>query len=695
MTEITSVVSLEKMDNIGILAINNPPVNALGIEVRKGLADGIEMAEKDNDIEAVVIIGRGRAFSAGADIREFGKPMKEPHLPDVLEKIEESSKPVVAAIQGTAFGGGLETALSCHFRIATNNASFGLPEVKLGLLPGASGTQRLPRVMGVEKALNMITSGNPIGVQQALDSGVIDEIAEGDLQDAAIAFAKKILAEKRPIVKVSEKEDKIAYAREHPEVFDEFRKKNARRFRGFEAPEACIKAVEAAVNKPFKEGVEYERQLFGELMEGSQSAAQRYYFFAERQVAKIPDIPKDTQTYDIKKVGIIGAGTMGGGIAMNFANAGIQVKIAEQKQEFLDKGLGVIRGNYERTASKGKMTKDDVEKRMGLITGTLSMEDFSDVDLVIEAVYENMELKKEIFKKLDSICKDGAILATNTSYLDVNEIAAQTTRPEWVLGLHFFSPANVMRLLEIVRAEKTSKEVLATALAVARKIKKIAVVVGVCYGFAGNRMFAQRKRESERLVLEGAPPTQIDKVIYDFGFPMGPFALADLIGIDVGWDRENSAGRTLQEVLCEMGRLGQKSGAGYYKYEKGSRSPIPDPEVEKVISDFAAKHGIKRRDDITDQEILERCIYPIINEGAKIIEEKIAVRPSDLDVIWVNGYGWPVYRGGPMFYADLVGLDKVLETMKKYHAKFGDEWKPADLLEKLVKEGKKFGDLNQ
>ncbi|MFP3999627.1 MAG: 3-hydroxyacyl-CoA dehydrogenase NAD-binding domain-containing protein, partial [Desulfobacterales bacterium] len=604
MTEITSVVSLEKMDNIGILAINNPPVNALGIEVRKGLADGIEMAEKDNDIEAVVIIGRGRAFSAGADIRECGKPMKEPHLPDVLEKIEESSKPVVAAIQGTAFGGGLETALSCHFRIATKDASFGLPEVKLGLLPGASGTQRLPRVMGAEKALNMITSGNPIGVQQALDSGVIDEIAEGDLQDAAIGFAKKILAEKRPIVKVSEKEDKIAYARKHPEVFDEFRKKNARRFRGFEAPEACIKAVEAAVNKPFKEGVEYERQLFGELMEGSQSAAQRYYFFAERQVAKIPDIPKDTQTYDIKKIGIIGAGTMGGGIAMNFANAGIQVKIAEQKQEFLDKGLGVIRGNYERTASKGKMTQDDVEKRMGLITGTLSMEDFSDVDLVIEAVYENMELKKEIFKKLDSICKDGAILATNTSYLDVNEIAAQTTRPEWVLGLHFFSPANVMRLLEIVRAEKTSKEVLATALAVARKIKKIAVVVGVCYGFAGNRMFAQRKRESERLVLEGAPPTQIDKVIYDFGFPMGPFALADLIGIDVGWDRENSAGRTLQEILCEMGRLGQKSGAGYYKYEKGSRSPIPDPEVEKVISDFAAKHGIKRRDDITDQEIL-------------------------------------------------------------------------------------------
>ncbi|MCF8110185.1 MAG: enoyl-CoA hydratase/isomerase family protein [Desulfobacteraceae bacterium] len=694
MTEITSAVSLEKKDNIGILAIDNPPVNALGIKVRKGLADGIEMAEKDSDIEAMVIMGRGRAFSAGADIREFGKPMEEPHLPDVLGKIENCSKPVVAAIQGTTFGGGLETALSCHFRIAVKNASFGLPEVKLGLLPGASGTQRLPRVMGVEKALNMITSGNPIGVKEALDSGLIDEIAEGELEDAAVAFAKKVLSEKRPIVKVSEKEDQIAYAREHPEIFDEFRKKNARRFRGFEAPEACIKAVEAAVNKPFKEGVKYERQLFAELMEGSQSAAQRYYFFAERQVSKIPDIPKDTPTYDINKVGIIGAGTMGGGIAMNFANAGIPVKIVDQKQDFLDRGLGVIRDNYERSASKGKMTQDDVEKRMGLITGTMSMEDLSDVDLVIEAVYENIDLKKDIFKRLDSICKDGAILATNTSYLDVNEIAAETGRPEWVLGLHFFSPANVMRLLEIVRAEKTSKEVLATALAIARKIRKIAAVVGVCYGFAGNRMFAQRKRESERLVLEGAPPTQIDKVIYDFGFPMGPFALADLIGIDVGWDRDNSNSRTLQEVLCEMGRLGQKSGAGYYKYEKGSRTPIQDPEVEKIIADFAAKQGIKRRDDITDEEILERCIYPIINEGAKIIEEKIAVRPSDLDVIWVNGYGWPIYRGGPMFYADLVGLDKVLETMKKYEAKFGDEWKPAGLLEKLVNEGKKFGDLN-
>lgn len=694
MTEITSAVSLEKKDNIGILSIDNPPVNALGIAVRKGLAQGIEAAEKDPDIEAVVIIGRGRAFSAGADIREFGKPMEEPHLPDVLEKIENCKKPVIAAIQGTAFGGGLETALSCHFRIAAKNASFGLPEVKLGLLPGASGTQRLPRVTGVEKALEMITSGNPIGVKEALDTGLIDEIVEGDLEESAVSFARKVLAEKRPILKVSEMDDKIAHARANPSVFDEFRKKNARRFRGFEAPEACIRAVEAAVNKPFKEGLEYERKLFTELMMGSQSAAQRYYFFAERQVAKIPDIPKDTPAYDINKVGIVGAGTMGGGIAMNFANAGIPVTIVEQKQDFLDRGLGVIRKNYEISASKGKMTAGDVEKRMGLIQGTLAMEDLADADLVIEAVYENMNLKKEIFKKLDDICKDGAILATNTSYLDVNEIAAQTRRPEYVLGLHFFSPANVMRLLEIVRAEKTSKPVLATALAIARKIRKIAVVVGVCHGFAGNRMFAQRKRESEKLVLEGAPPTQVDKVLYDFGFPMGPFALADLIGIDVGWDRENSAGRTLQEVLCEMGRLGQKSGAGYYKYEQGSRTPIPDPEIEKLIADFAAKKGIARREDISDEEILERCIYPIINEGAKILEEKIAVRPSDLDVIWVNGYGWPVYRGGPMFYADLVGPGKVLETIRKYHAKFGDEWKPAALLEQLVRDGKKFGDLN-
>ena len=693
MTEITPAVSLEKKDELGILAIDNPPVNALGVDVRKGLFDGVAMAVKDDGIKAVIIICRGRTFCAGADIREFGKPMQAPFLPDVLDAIENAPKPIIAAVHGTAFGGGLETALASHFRIAVKSASFGLPEVKLGLLPGAGGTQRLPRVTGVEKALEMITSGNPIGAEEALRVGLIDEIAGDDLEAHAIAFAKKVLAENRPIVKVSELDDNIAPARENPAVFDDFRKKNARKFRGFEAPEACIKAVEAAVSKPFREGIANERELFNQLMNGSQSAAQRHYFFAERQVAKIPDIPKDTPVHDIRKVGIIGAGTMGGGIAMNFVNAGIPVTLVEQKQDFLDRGIGVIRSNYEITASKGKMSADDVEKRMGMIRGTVSMEDFSDVDLVIEAVYESMDLKKEIFKKLDSICKDGAILATNTSYLDVNEIAAQTRRPAYVLGLHFFSPANVMRLLEIVRAEKTSKEVLATALVIAKKIKKIAVVVGVCYGFAGNRMFAKRKQQAEQLILEGAMPAQVDRVIYDFGFPMGPFALADLIGIDLGWDRDNSAGRTLQEVLCEMGRFGQKSGAGFYKYEKGTRAPIPDPEIDQLIIDFSKKQGIERK-EITDEEILERCIYPIINEGAKILEEKIAVRPSDLDVIWVNGYGWPVYRGGPMFYADLVGLDKIVDALKTYEAKLGEDFKPAALLEQLVRDGKKFGDLN-
>lgn len=694
MTRITSAVSLEKKESIGILYIDNPPVNALGIDVRKGLAEGVTLAAQDADIAAVVIICRGRTFCAGADIREFGKPMQLPSLPEVLEVIEKCKKPVIAAIHGTAFGGGLETALTCHFRIAVKSALFGLPEVKLGLLPGAGGTQRLPRIAGVEKALEMITSGNPVNTAQALDTGLIDKAVDGDLEENAIAFAKQVITNQPSLRKVSEREDKIASARQNPGIFDDFRKKNAKRFRGFEAPEACIKAIEAAVRLPFKEGLVRERELFTQLMSGSQSAAQRHYFFAERQVAKIPDIPKDTPVYDIKKVGVMGAGTMGGGIAMNFVNAGIPVTILEQKQEFLDRGLGVIRKNYEISASKGKMTNDDVEMRMKLITGTLSMEDFADVDLVIEAVYENMDLKKAIFAKLDAICKEGAILATNTSYLDVNEIAAQTRRPEWVIGLHFFSPANVMRLLEIVRAEKTSKAVLATSLAIARKIKKIAVMVGVCFGFAGNRMFARRKKEAENLILEGALPAQIDKVLYDFGFPMGPYVLADLIGIDLGWDREHSAGRTLQEVLCEKGRFGQKSGAGFYKYEKGSRAPVPDPEIDQVIIDFSKKLGITRNDSISDEEVLERCIYPIINEGAKILEEKIAVRPSDLDVIWVNGYGWPVYRGGPMFYADLVGLDKILESLKKYQQRFGDAWKPAALLEQLVREGKNFGGLN-
>jgi 3-hydroxyacyl-CoA dehydrogenase len=482
-------------------------------------------------------------------------------------------------------------------------------------------------------------------------------------------------------------------ADDYTQLFERFEKTADKKYRGFQAPDFCIRAVEAAVNLPFAEGLENEHSLFIELMEGIQSAAQRHYFFAERQVSKIPDIPADTPQIPIKNSAVIGAGTMGGGIAMNLVNAGIPVVLVETRQEYLDRGLSVIRKNYEASAAKGKMTQEEVERRMSLIRGTLSLEYVAAADLVIEAVFENMNLKKEVFRKLDRICKPGAILATNTSYLSVDEIAAETSRPEFVIGLHFFSPANVMRLLEIVRGAKTSKNVLATSIALGKIMKKIAVMVGVCYGFAANRMYMQRCRQDGKLILEGASLTQVDKVIYDFGFPLGPFALYDLIGMNVGWDKEHTSSSSIKEILCEKGRFGQKSGLGYYKYEPGGRTPIPDVVVEQIIIDFSRKKTIQRR-QISDEEVLQRCIYAIINEGAKIIEEKIAVRPSDLDVIWVNGYGWPRYLGGPMFYADTVGLEMILDTIKTFQRRFGEDWKPAPLLERLVAEGKTFGDLN-
>ena len=693
MTALTEVIDYKKQGNVAVISSNNPPVNALGFSVRKGLADGIAKSMEDESIKAVLIYCKGRTFFAGADITEFGKPMKEPILGQVLQIIESCHKPVIAAMHGTTFGGGLEIALTCHFRVAIPNSQFGLPEVKLGLLPGAGGTQRLPRVVGVEKALQMITSGNPIGSTEALETGLLDEIVDSDLLEGALTFANKIITESRPLRSISQQTEKIDDARNNPDKFTNFRKSIARKTRGFDAPEACVKAVEAAVNKPFAEGLKYERSLFENLVSGSQSAAQRHYFFAERQVAKIPDIPKDTQQLEINKVAIIGAGTMGGGIAMNFVNVGIPVTLVEAQQEFLDRGLATILKNYEVTASKGKITDEEVKNRMSLITGSISLDDIADADLVIEAVFENMDLKKEIFAKLNKICKPEAIMASNTSYLNIDELAATTDRPENVVGLHFFSPANVMKLLEIVRGEKTSKGVLATSLTIAKKIKKIAVMVGVCFGFAGNRMFAQRRREVDALVLEGASIDQLDRVLFDFGFPMGPFVLNDLIGNDIGWNKDTSSSTSIKEILCEMGRLGIKSGAGYYKYESGSRVPVPDPEVEKMVEEFSAKNGIQRR-QITDEEIIERCIYAIINEGAKILEEGIAVRPSDLDVIWVNGYGWPVYLGGPMFYADLIGTEKILATLQKFEKDQGEIWKPAALIEKLVAESKSFRDLN-
>jgi 3-hydroxyacyl-CoA dehydrogenase len=668
-------------------------VNALSANVRDGLVEGFRQAKADPDVKAIVLICEGKTFIAGADISEFGGQMKGASLFDVQKEIEESPVPVVAAIHGTALGGGLEVALCAHYRVAVPSAKCGLPEVNIGLLPGAGGTQRLPRIAGVEKALEMVTSGQHVPAKQCLDMGLVDELApEGKLKETAIAFARKCVAENKPLKKVRENNAKLEPAKGHPEIFANFRKINARKFRGFKAPEANIQCIEAAVNSPtFEDGLKTERKLFMELMTGDQSAAQRYAFFAERQANKIPDVPDDTQTIAIKKVGVIGAGTMGGGISMNFVNAGIPVTMVEVKQDALDRGLKVVRGNYERSAKGGRFTMDEVEKRMGLLTGSLNLEDLADCDLVIEAVFERMDIKKDVFARLDGIVKQGAILASNTSYLNVDEIASATKRPEFVIGLHFFSPANVMRLLEIVRGEKTSKEVIATSMKLAKTIGKVAVLVGVCPGFVGNRMLAQRTREANALVLEGAMPWDVDRVLYDFGFPMGPFAMGDLAGLDIGWVKENSKSSTIREVLCEMDRRGQKTGAGYYDYDE-NRNAKPSPVTEKIIADFRTKQGINPR-TISDEEILERCLYPMVNEGAKILEEKKAIRASDIDTVWLNGYGFPIYRGGPMYWGEKIGLDKVLTGMKSFQAKMGDAFKPSALLETLVSEGKKFGDV--
>ena len=692
MTAINQVTDFSKDGEIGIITLNSPPVNALSANVRDGLHQGFKAAIDDPSVKAIVLICEGRTFIAGADISEFGGAQKGASLFDVQAMMEDSPKPVVAAIHGTALGGGLEVALCAHYRVAVPSARCGLPEVNLGLLPGAGGTQRLPRIAGVEKALEMVTSGQHVPAKECLAMGLVDELAEeGKLKEAAIAFAKKIVAEKMPLKKVRENNAKLEAAKGHPEIFANFRKANARKFRGFKAPEANIQCIEAAVNQTFEEGLKTERKLFMEVMMSPHSKAQQYYFFAERLANKIPDVPDDTKLIPIKKVGIIGAGTMGGGIAMNFANAGIPVTIVEVKQDALDRGLKVVRGNYERSAKSGRFPMEEVDRRMGLIKGSLDMNDLKDVDLVIEAVFERMDIKKDIFTKLDAICKPGAILATNTSGLNIDEIASVTKRPELVIGLHFFSPANVMKLLEIVRADHTSKEVIATSMKLAKTIGKIAVLVGVCPGFVGNRMLGQRGREAQKMVLEGAMPWDVDRVLYDFGFPMGPFAMSDLAGLDIGWVKERSKGETIRDVLCEADRRGQKTGAGYYDYDE-NRNAKPSPVTEKIIKDFVTKSGKNPR-TIGDDEILERCIYPMINEAAKILEEKKAIRPSDIDVVWVNGYGWPVYRGGPMHYGDAVGLDKVLAKMKQFQATMGDAFKPAPLLEKLVAEGKKFADM--
>ena len=685
MTAINDVTKLDVIENVGVLTLNSPPVNALSANVREGLDIGIKKAIENNDVQAIVIICEGRTFIAGADISEFGKEPKGPSLFEVQDIMENSSKPLIAAIHGTALGGGLEVALTCHYRIAVKSAKCGLPEVNLGLLPGAGGTQRLPRLVGVEQALKMVTSGLHLPAEQCLQNGLIDKLANNDdLLNESISFAKKIIEENRPLKKVRDLDEKVKAARGNDELFQNFRKSIERKTRGFLAPEYNIQCIEAAVNKPFDEGIKVERDLFIKLISGNQSAAQRYFFFAQRQVAKIPDIPKETELLDINKVGIIGAGTMGGGIAMNFANAGIPVTIIEQNQERLDKGIGIIRKNYENTAAKGRISLEDVDKRMQFIDGNISIDTLSDKDLIIEAVFENMDLKKEIFSKLDLIAKDSAILATNTSALDINEIAETTKRPESVIGLHFFSPANVMRLLEIVRGEKTSKQIVATSMGLAKTIGKTAALVGVCPGFVGNRILAQRQREANKLILEGALPWEIDDALFDFGFPMGPFAMSDLAGLDIGWNKETSRSETIRDILCENGRFGQKSGKGFYIYDE-NRNKLPDNDVEKIIQEFADNKQIKRR-EIEKDEILKRCLYPMINEGFKILDEGMAIRASDIDIIWINGYGWPIYKGGPMFYGNLIGYDKILSWLQDMEKEHGSDFSPSPYLEKVVEE---------
>jgi 3-hydroxyacyl-CoA dehydrogenase len=695
MPEPGPVVTSARQGAISVVTVDSPPVNALSHAVRSGIKAEVDRAIADQAVSGIVLICAGRTFIAGADITEFGKPMKEPGLAAIIETIEASPKPVVAAIHGTALGGGLELALACHYRVAAREARLGLPEVKLGILPGAGGTQRLPRIVGLARALDMITSGEPIDTKEALASGLVDEIATAELRAAAVGFAEKAVRNRLPLRRVRDMSDKLSVP--EPDFFRNYKSTLAKRRRGLEAPQACVDAVEAAATLPFDQGLKRERELFLKLLGGAQSKAQRYFFFAEREANKIPDVPAQTPVTPIRKAAVIGAGTMGGGIAMNFANVGIPVTVVEANQAALDRGLGVVRKNYEISASRSGMPAEEIEKRMALIKGAVAYEEIADADLVIEAVFEDMALKKEVFAKLDRIAKPDAILATNTSTLDVNAIAAATGRPASVIGLHFFSPANVMRLLEIVRGAKTAKPVIATSMALAKTIRKVPVLVGVCDGFVGNRMLAQRGREAERLLIEGALPHQVDKVLTDFGFPMGPFAMGDLAGLDVGWRVRQARGTKapIADALYEAGRLGQKTSAGYYHYEPGSRAPLPDPDVERIIVEVSKALGV-RRHAIPEAEMLERLLYPMINEGAKILDEGMALRPSDVDVIWVYGYGWPIYRGGPMHYADSIGLAEIAERLAGFAERFKEPaLKPAPLLQNLAAAGRGFADWKE
>jgi 3-hydroxyacyl-CoA dehydrogenase len=689
----------ERRGLVAVLQIDNPPVNGLSHAVRSGLAAGLEHALDDLQVKVVVITGTDKVLSGGADIREFNTPaaLAEPNLPQLIDQVERSPKPVIAAINGVCMGGGLELALSCHYRVATPDASLGLPEVKIGLLPGAGGTQRLPRAVGAALALQMITSGNPIGADEALANGLVDRVVDRTSFDGVLAFAGDI-AKRKAHPKLRERTVALPAGTDATQFFAAARADVAKQARGLPAPVKCVDAVEAAVTRPFDEGLATERGYFIELVQSPESKALRHAFFAERAAAKIPDVPETTPTRPLRSVGIIGFGTMGGGIAMSFANAGIPVTVYEKDQAALDRGLAACQRNWEATAKKGRLSAEDVERRVKLLRPTLDFNSLANADIVVEAAYEDMVVKQDVFSRLDATMKRGAILATNTSTLDVDQIAAATARPEDVIGTHFFSPANVMRLLEVVRGRKTGKDVLATVMQLAKRLKKVAVVSGVCDGFIGNRMLEQYIRQSLFLIDEGASPQQIDAAMTKFGMAMGPFTMYDMAGMDIGYairqrryvEKPHLTYSRIGDRVVELGRLGQKTGKGWYRYESGGRTPIPDPDIDALIASYRAQIGITPR-SIADDEIVQRCVYALVNEGARILEEGIALRASDLDVVYLTGYGFPAGKGGPMFYAQTVGLDDVVATMRRFaENQHADPafWRPAPLLVEASRSGR-------
>jgi len=700
----TDLIQLTKENGIAVITINNPPVNALSPGVPQGIAEALDQIEQDENIKAVLLIGGGRTFIAGADIKEFGKmtsgKSRGAGLLPFLLKIEDSKKPVIVAIHGTAFGGGLEVAMACHYRVAISSAQVGQPEVKLGIIPGAAGTQRLPRLAGVAKAVEMCTTGNPIRAAEALQFGIVDRIIEGDLLPGAIAFAREVAA--KPAPKTRERNEKLGTEADNAAIFSAARETVAKKQRGLLAPVAAITAIEAATTLPFAEGCQVEQKLFIECLFSEQSKALIHVFFSEREVGKIPDVPKDTPLLPVKSAAVVGAGTMGGGIAMVLANAGIPVLLKDADQAALDRGLATIQSNYANSVKRGRFSQQDAEERFKRITPTLSYDDFAKVDLVIEAVFEGMALKKEVFKELDRVCKPGAILASNTSTLNIDEIASATSRPTYVIGTHFFSPANVMRLLEIVRGKATSREVIATCMQLSKALGKIGVLVGNCRGFVGNRMFGPYRREAQFLVEEGAGVAAVDKALADFGMAMGPLATGDLAGLDVGWrirkeyrhlEKPGIRQPFLEDNLCELGRFGQKTGAGWYKYDEQRRA-MPDPVVDELIHKWATEAGIRQR-EISAAEIVDRCLYALVNEGARILEEGFALRASDIDIIYLNGYGFPAFRGGPMWYADTVGLKQVYARISEFHRQHGEIWQPAPLLARLAEQGKTFAQFGK